>query len=321
MKSLLTIKRIRVENANAIAGLTYGFPAISQFLGYTHALSRKIQNCDANQDGAVSLNGCAVICHSHQVKAQQPAGWGDYVFSLSRNPLTKEGKTPPFNEEGKMHMEVSLLIECDGYLSDDSFETLREDIIQIAPTLRLAGGLIIDIGQVKLEPIPDTVKGQRKILFSLLPGFLLLDRSSLLEKHHASLIEQDANVELIDSLLDFCSLKFKAIPRLKEDDAIADENTNADWERIPKPALGWLVPITTGYKAISPLYPPGEVANARDTETDFRFVESIYGIGEWVSPHRMNNIEDTFWRYHAEDNWYLCKNDAKLNLTYHTQGE
>src|SRR5690554_6212642 len=108
MKSLLSIKNIKVENANAIAGLTYGFPAVSNFLGFTHALSRAL-----NKKLGLSLGGCAIICHQHRVQAYQPAGWGDYVFALTRNPLTKEGNTQPFNEEGRMHMEVSLLIECD----------------------------------------------------------------------------------------------------------------------------------------------------------------------------------------------------------------
>jgi CRISPR-associated protein Csy2 len=40
MSSLILLRRVRVENANAIAGLTYGFPAITHFLGFSHALSR-----------------------------------------------------------------------------------------------------------------------------------------------------------------------------------------------------------------------------------------------------------------------------------------
>src|SRR5687767_14223913 len=103
MKALLTIRNICVDNANAIAGLTYGFPAVSHFLGFTHALSRKL-----TRKLGVALGGCAVVCHSHKVQAYQPSGWGDYVFALTRNPLTKEGDTAPFNEEGRMHMEVTL---------------------------------------------------------------------------------------------------------------------------------------------------------------------------------------------------------------------
>jgi CRISPR-associated protein Csy2 len=34
MSSLILLRRMKVENANAIAGLTYGFPAITHFLGF-----------------------------------------------------------------------------------------------------------------------------------------------------------------------------------------------------------------------------------------------------------------------------------------------
>jgi CRISPR-associated protein Csy2 len=77
---------------------------------------------------------------------------------------------------------------------------------------------------------------------------------------------------------------------------------------VDKPASGWLVPITTGFKAISPLYEPGEVANTRDPSVPFRFVESVYSVGQWLSPHRIRDINSIFWRYHQQDDWYLCKN-------------
>ena len=42
MSSLILLRRIKIENANTIAGLTYGFPAITHFMGFSHALSRKL---------------------------------------------------------------------------------------------------------------------------------------------------------------------------------------------------------------------------------------------------------------------------------------
>lgn len=87
MKSLLILKHVQVQNANAIAGLTWGFPGITNFLGFTHALSRYAEKIQG-----VRFDGCAVVCHSHQVQAHQPTPYGEYVFALTRNPLTKEGK-------------------------------------------------------------------------------------------------------------------------------------------------------------------------------------------------------------------------------------
>lgn len=58
MSSLILLRRIRVENANAIAGLTYGFPAITHFLGFSHALSRKLK-----ETHGLNIDGCAVVSH------------------------------------------------------------------------------------------------------------------------------------------------------------------------------------------------------------------------------------------------------------------
>jgi CRISPR-associated protein Csy2 len=59
MSSLILLRRVRVENANAIAGLTYGFPAITHFLGFSHALSRRL-----TETHGLRIDGCAVSATS-----------------------------------------------------------------------------------------------------------------------------------------------------------------------------------------------------------------------------------------------------------------
>ena len=89
-----------------------------------------------------------------------------------------------------------------------------------------------------------------------------------------------------------------------------NEKTDAVWEYVNKPESGFLVPIMTGYKAISPVYKNHEVANTRDNETDVCFVEAIHSIGEWQGVHRIkdvNALRQALWDYHYEDNWYLCR--------------
>ena len=73
---------------------------------------------------------------------------------------------------------------------------------------------------------------------------------------------------------------------------------------------GWLVPIPVGYAAISPLHPAGEVRNARDNEVPFTFVENLYSLGEWVSPHRLTTLQQLLWQQDAdaEKGLYLCSN-------------
>ena len=320
MKSLLILRNIRIENANAITGMTFGFPAISNFLGFTHALSRTLK-----RDHDLTLGGCAVICHQHHVQAYQPSGWGDYVFSLTRNPLTKEEKSPAFVEEGRMHMEVTLVIECDFTVNAFDFGTdnVEQDIRLFESYIqnnvlkqRLAGGTIVGMRKhksVQFVGIPEDSdsrdKFKRKLLLSLLPGFALVDRVDLLGAHMAHLRETNPSVELMDAWLDFSALKYQVVPGSHAGNESG--NDKVEWQRIDKPASGWLVPISVGYKAISPLYQNDEVANTRDANTPFRFVETAYSIGQWISPHRFDTLEQLFWRYHAEGDWYLCKNQFK----------
>lgn len=321
MKSLLILKRMHVQNANAIAGLTWGFPGITNFLGFTHALSRYVEELQG-----VKLGGCAVVCHSHQVQAYQPAQYSEYVFALTRNPLTKEGKTAPFNEEGRMHMEVSLIIECDFITDDLDFGVASESenialfehkLSRKIPTLRLAGGTIQAIENIELhglnEDLEERGKEFRKTMLRLLPGFMLVDRTSLLNEHLSALQQQQPDADLLDAWLDFSALRYRAYPQIPEGET-ANETTPADWRYVAKPGEGWLVPITTGFKAISPLYLPGEVANARDVSVPFRFVESAYGVGQWISPHRVRDLNDIFWRYQQDGDWYLCKNDYQPEI-------
>ncbi len=308
MKSLLLLKHVRVENANAIAGLTYGFPAISHFLGFTHALSRQLE-----QAHGLRLGGCAVVVHQHQVQIRQPGGRGDHVFALSRNPLTKEGKTAPFNEEGRMHLDVSLLIECEFDADDLPFgedqpgqdaEQLERWLRQRVPTLRLAGGTITALQTVRwFELTQDSgeqaKKQVRRTLMELLPGFTLIQRHDLLVQHHQSRIAQSAEAQLLDSLLDFVALQYQCLQ---------SEEGKVSWEQLGKPGAGYLVPITVGYRAISDLYAPGSVSHSRDPETPFCFVESIYSIGQWLSPHRVTDFEQILWRHCHQDDLYLCDN-------------
>jgi len=379
MKQYVLINRIKVQGANAIAGFTWGFPAITHFLGFSHNLSRKLSNAETFND--ISLNGCAVIAHKHHVHTYGSSY--NVEFTQSRNPpyLHSHDKaaTPPVIEEGKMNMTVSLLIECDGNIGNrqDAFIKwlTKNSFLQ-----RLAGGTILNIGCVEIHGVGSDAE-VRSIKRKLLPGFILRDRSEYLEKHYQSLLKKNAETELLDAWLDFAALKQKARPKsdlitkhlvnmsikqkdtsqnhqvleiwnkhlkmpyqenLISDELLAyfdqlennsanekllsqwqsycspNETTAADWEYVQKPESGYLVPIMTGYKAISEIYDNKEIENTRDNETPVCFVESAHSIGEWQSAHRMSSAEELshcLWHYphHYEKNWYLCKQN-KLSL-------
>jgi CRISPR-associated protein Csy2 len=276
----------------------------------------------------LSLDGCGVICHQHQVQCYQPSGRGDYVFAQSRNPLTKEGETAPIIEEGRMQLTVSLLLECNGLIAngESGVAELRQHLELLCPSMRLAGGTINAIRHIEIVSIPEApeelARFSRRQLRQLLPGFTLLDRTFLLAEHFKTVQSEKPESDLIDAWLDFAALKAQAEPILAEGEEL-NETTKANWRYLPKPAGGWLVPITTGYRTISPLYQAGEVANCRDGQTPFSFAESVYGIGEWCSPHRLQSIEQLFWRYHyqEQDGWYLCKNNSQLTNDTEDQDE
>jgi CRISPR-associated protein Csy2 len=303
MSQYLLLHKVSVQNANAIAGLTYGFPAISNFLGFAHALSRKLPI-----EQGITLGGVAVISHQNLVHVRQPKGWGDYVFALTRNPLTHQGKTAPINEEGRLNMTVSLLIEIAGLTAGDeeNKEKLLSNITNILPTHRLAGGQIIDWKNILVTPIGEDEKTLRK----LMPAYVLRDRSDYLEEHYNHLKQENDNVCLFDAWSDFAALKYQA-EKLEtepsEEEELEQNRIKANWHYVPKPKSGYLVPITTGYCAISPVYPAGEVEKVRDASVPVVFAEAAYSIGEWMSVHRPNSIAEVIWRYEQQYPWYVAK--------------
>jgi len=305
MSYLIVIPHLRVENANAISGLTYGFPAMTHFLGFTHALSRKTQTAYE-----LTLSGCGVVCHQQQIQAYRPNNWSDYSFALTRNPLTKEAKTAAFNEEGRMHMTVTLFIKCQGSIAHgDAGSAQVADFLQSQCVLqRLAGGTIVSVGKVRVMTLPEGEEAltdfTRREMYRALPGYALVDRSEYLAEHFSKLQQQNPNAEMLDAWLDFAALKTHAIA--KEGNEQPQEGDEAQWEYLPKPQNGYLVPLMVGYRAISPVYAPGEVDKTRDPSLPFCFAEALYGVGEWRSPHRIKDINQLFWHYQHDDGRYLC---------------
>lgn len=373
MSQYILLNNIIVQNANAIAGFTWGFPAITHFLGYTHNLSRKLIESEFDD---ITLSGCVVISHKSHVHT-----YGDFEkqFTQSRNPAYSHKEkaeykvgTPPVIEEGKMNMTVSLLISYDGYIGQNEQDSFKDWLMKVCFLQRLAGGSILDIESIGFYRFDsgekDVITKLRVLKRKLLPGFLLKERANYLEDHFQELNAKDENTELLDAWFDFITLKQKARPKSnlitqhikkQDDDEMRDlwrehlkqpyqedaipelikqyftklsetkntklleqwcdyctptESTDADWEHVPKPRMGFLVPIMTGYKAISKTYDLNEIENIRAQSADDAekvcFVESVHSIGEWLSVHRIKDIEalnQSVWKYKPyEENWYLC---------------
>ncbi|SER18119.1 CRISPR-associated protein Csy2 [Nitrosomonas sp. Nm51] len=397
MNQYLLINHIQVQGANAVAGFTWGFPAITHFLGFTHHLTyklakarkerleKRVKNAVTEEFDHLILSGCAVIAHSHQVHTyafNQFVQHRTTAFQYKEQSKYKVG-TPPVIEEGKMDMNVSLIIACEGDIGGDRKEEFIEWLKTNCQLQRLAGGTILEISSIDFFTIDNEKNGGnlRAMTRQLLPGFVLLDRSAYLEKHFQTLQAINPEAELFDAWMDFIALKQKARPiydsinrhltqlldkQPKNDDiqqlfnvwqqhldepydqnkipvelanyfstidenkvnkklleqwrsyCEPNENTDAVWEYVNKPEPGFLVPIMTGYKAISPVYKNHEVASTRDNEADVCFVEAVHSIGEWQGVHRIkdvNHLRQALWDYHYETNWYLCRQKTACELS------
>lgn len=315
---LLVLPRLRVQNANAISSpLTWGFPAMSGFVGFMHALERRLSDAQY-----LEFHQVGVVCHSHEIQTS-PAGYNVQQFHLTRNPIHKKAlihkdgsiDTPALVEEGRMHMDISLVFAVSGdncALDDSAKAALARDIYDTACGMRIAGGSVFGApldpkhDAPKLVSMPDDAdeyeQAFRRLRRHLLPGFALVLNEQALADRQADLKARGANSDRLNAWLDFA--------RLHRDCRIDAENDTHRWEIRSSP--GWHVPIPVGYGALGDLHEPGEVANTRDETTPFRFVESLYSIGQWVSPHRLNRPEALLW-YVEND---VARGIYRLNNNY-----
>ncbi|CBV40989.1 type I-F CRISPR-associated protein Csy2 [Halomonas elongata] len=292
VKNLLVLPRLRVQNANAISSpMTWGFPAMSAFVGMMHALERKLVEADIQ----VSLDRVGVVCHD--TEAQATEGGYTRAFHLTRNPVDKAGNTAAIVEEGRIHLDITLIFAIAGKVVEGERQDIAHQISEMVAGMRVAGGSVMPnrsvaanyqkSAWVALDDEPSEREKQfKKLKRRWLPGFSLVLRDDRLAEHTRTLQAQDENATALDAWLD--------LSRLNHECHVDPESEEVRWQ-VRRPYRGWLVPMPVGYGAISKQFEPGSVENARDTQIPFRFVESIYSIGEWISPHRLTCPEDMLW--------------------------
>lgn len=309
MNHVITLHQIRIENANMMAGFTYGFPAITHFLGYVHALSRKLAPLYG-----IQLEGCAVICHAHQLHVNRKNTLSDYRFNLTRNPLDSTGKPVPFMEEGRMQLTLSLIIPCAGFIGGDVqrhalvCEAIKEQALQ----QRIAGGRIIDIAHCYSQDFPNKPQKVRTFLRAFLPGFMLVDGFSVFQAHYEKKRETQPESSLLDAWLDFCAVSEYSEPYSASDKKRDQQNVpEAQWVFKPQTEIGYYVPLMVGYKRISELYPPRQAQNLRDSDIPWCMTEAALGIGQWLSPTRIGRLDDAIWNYAVKDPYYVCQCTAQ----------
>ena len=306
-EALLLLPRLRVQNANAISSpLTWGFPSPSAFTGFAHALHR-----DLHAELDLELDGVAIVCHEFEPQASTPSGRRNRVFHLTRNPITRDGKTASFVEEGRTNLTVSLLIGvCGaGLYSGTPLETIAGRAYRAACSRRLAGGSILEstspstwreVPELHLWPGTDEEcrAFNKRLARRLLPGFALVSREALLDQHWQSLRGAAPGATLLAALLDLSGLNIE--PTSPGSPAADGGPLPEKVQWVVRRRTGWLVPIAAGYAALSDLYDPGAVRNARDRTVPFRFVEGMYTVGQWLSPHRVEDLRHLLWFHDAD---------------------
>ena len=319
--ALLVLPRLRVQNANAISSpLTWGFPAITAFTGFMTALERRL-----TPEAGIAFLRVGVICHGFEPQVTR----GGYTrsFHLTRNPVSHDGSTAAIVEEGRVHLDITLVFEVEltSVHGEADRKQLAARIGDLVAGMRLAGGSVMPPlpGALRRPPRPhlDLVSGDpearrqdfRKLSRRWLPGFALVSRDDLLQARLAELQQTVPGTTLLDAWLDLSRLNHRAVrhqaPVKLNGEETGDSTETVEW--VMDTRLGWTVPIPVGFAALSELHAPGTVAGARDPKVPFQFVESVYSIGQWISPHRLGEVNDLLWEpvHDAATGLYRCVNE------------
>jgi CRISPR-associated protein Csy2 len=305
---LLVIPHLRIQNANAISSpLTHGFPSITAFMGMMWALERQAHAVGLD----LQFNAVGVVAHDFD--EQTTDGGFISMFRLTRNPVDKDGKTAAIVEEGRIHLDISLIFAVQSKALNDpaSAREIARQVQNLIAGMRVAGGTVVTSKINAARQIPYVIaqtgdeKGRDKLFqqnkMRLLPGFALVERQDVLEQRYKEMLEKNPTASRLDAWL-----SLSRINRFWQVDEEGKGQWQHDWQ-----GRGWVVPIPVGFGALTELQPAGSVANSRDMTTPFRFVESLYGIGQWISPHRLQSPQQLLWYADTqpESGLYRCRND------------
>ena len=292
IKQILVLPKIIVNNANAWSSpFTAGFPSVCAFGGAVHALQRKF-----NEKGFDDLKiiGFGVVCHKFDMHVYRPNMYSNFSIILGANPLDEKGDRPPFVPEIKCRMEISLLCE----LGENNYDS--EELNETASCL-VNGNFRIASGDVQLTEIPEIVNTdsenckdldfKKRIVNKLMPGYALIERRDLMIE------SMKQGNDALDALIEHVAVIAKPV--------VNKDKIEISRSRKEK---GWLVPISTGYAAVSNL---GKANNTRCSNVPHCFAESMVTLGEFKMLHRIQNINSLLWHgsYDEDKETYsYCQN-------------
>ncbi len=140
------LEKVNIENANAFNNITVGIPAITGFMGFAHALERKLKA----KGGTIKISGVGLEFHEYELKGYKNKE-GQYVTTF---PLP--GSIPGLNEkkldahimnQAYIDLNMSFVLAVEGSHIDTS---ICKSIKAAVETLRIAGGIIRSYKAVRL---------------------------------------------------------------------------------------------------------------------------------------------------------------------------
>lgn len=309
---LVVLPHLKVHNANAVSSpLTHGFPSITAFLGLMWALERRTRALGLD----LAFNAVGVVCHGYEEQTTE----GGFVksFRLTRNPVGKDGGTAAIVEEGRIHLDLSLVLAVHAETWDqDAQRRDLQTLTELLQGMRVAGGTLLSSAPRHRAWIADFTSGDpddrarvfHRLRTRLLPGTALVARDDLIDQRLRELQAGNPDASRLDAWLSLSRINWYY-------DAAANAGKGG-WQHDRK-GRGWVVPIPVGYGALGERHAAGSVPNARDATTPFRFVESLYSMGEWIGPHRLHSPLDLLWYAdsQSEHGLYRCRNDYRVPET------
>ncbi len=284
MSQYILIRRLQVRGANSLSSpLTYGIPAVTAFMGFGHALERHFNA--SNEGSTFRITGVGIVSH-HFEMLDHKDGY-NRTLQLTANPLNEKGERSSFIEEGRCHMTVSLVLEVIGFSgSQTDLERLSQLIVS---KMKLAGGDLL------VPPQVVNIEDDRKSICGLMPGYALIERRDLMIQ------QMRQGDDALQALHRHVQIQHRSD---------VSENGEVSWSS-KRYRLGWLVPIATGFHAISPA---ADALRSRDPSTPHRFAESVVTLGEFVLASRIESLADLIWKFQVDGDLYVCV--QKLHSTH-----
>jgi len=273
LKNILLLKNIEVIDATAYSSpFSIGFPSITSFLGFSHALQIKLNKKYKN----IKFISTGIISHKFEINEYKDI-YTDKI-NCELYPIKKDTTKASIVQNPKCSMTISLIIEYKGVDKKDEEEVLR-DIKNAMYYMRISGGDIFNFDYPKFKIILDD-KTLKKVKNEVMPGYAIIDSTFLIDDYND-----------FDGIIDY-------IKMTKQFDISKDKYTTI------KKDNGWLIPLSIGYNPVSDFC---EVQNQRSYEYKHRFVENLITLGEFIMPYKIDDLDEIMWQHCFENDRYICK--------------